>query len=118
MGGQTTHLAGVPPWRGYLRTLAQPKLSTSAQAPHLVCNLKPEKPPYGVVVPIDLTTLTTQPPIRVLSYPFSITAILITADGRTAAAAANTAVIPIDLQTRKASKPIRVPAGSAIGLLP
>jgi DNA-binding beta-propeller fold protein YncE len=83
-----------------------------------VGNLKPEKPPYGVVVPIDLTTLTTQPPIRVLSYPFSITAILITPDGRTAAAAANTAVIPIDLQTRKASKPIRVPAGSAIGLLP
>jgi DNA-binding beta-propeller fold protein YncE len=84
-----------------------------------VGNLKPENPRAGMVVPIDLTTLSAEPPIRVPSYPYSITDIAIAPDGRTAYVAANSAVIPIDLQTRTAARPIRMPAGTqAITLAP
>ena len=84
-----------------------------------VGNLKPESPRDGIVVPIDLTTLRAQPPIRMPSYPYSITDIVIAPDGRTAYAAANSAVIPIDLQARKAARPIPMPAGiQAIILAP
>jgi DNA-binding beta-propeller fold protein YncE len=84
-----------------------------------VGNVKPENPRDGVVVPIDLTTLTAERPIRVPSYPYSITDIVITPDGRTAYAAANSAVIPIDLEARKAARPIPMPAGiQAIILAP
>src|SRR5215469_8953832 len=84
-----------------------------------VGNLKPEGPPYGIVVPIDLTTLRAEPPIRVPRYPYSITDIVIAPDGRTAYVAANSAVIPIDLQARTAARPISMPAGiQAITLAP
>lgn len=81
-------------------------------------NLKPSQPSSGVVVPIDLATLTAGPPIRVPSYPYSISSIFIAPDGRTAAAGAYNAVIPIDLRASKAGQPIQVPAGSAVVLLP
>jgi hypothetical protein len=80
-------------------------------------NLKPGRPSSGVVVPIDLATLTAGPPIRVPSYPYSISSILITPDGRTAAVGAYSAVIPIDLRASKAGEPIQVPDGSAVVLL-
>jgi hypothetical protein len=84
-----------------------------------VGNLKPENPPDGIVVPIDLTTLKAQPPIRVPSYPYSITDIVIAPGGPTAYVAANSAVIPIDLQARKAARPIPMPAGvQAVTLTP
>jgi DNA-binding beta-propeller fold protein YncE len=84
-----------------------------------VGNLKPENPPGGIVVPIDLATLKAGPPIRVPSYPYSITSIVIAPDGDTAYLAAYSAVIPIDLQTRKAERPIPIPAGiQAITLAP
>jgi DNA-binding beta-propeller fold protein YncE len=76
-----------------------------------VGNLKPESPRDGMIVPIDLTTLRAERPIRVPSYPYSITGIAIAPDGRTAYAAANSAVIRIDLQARKAGRPIPMPAG-------
>jgi len=75
-----------------------------------VGNLKPEGPPYGIVVPIDLTTLRAEPTIRVPSYPYSITDIVIAPDGRTAYVAANSAVIPIDLQARTISMPAGIQA--------
>jgi len=81
--------------------------------------LKPENPPDGIVVPIDLTTLRAKPPIRVPSYPYSITDVVIAPDGCTAYVAAYSAVIPIDLQTRTAARPIPMPAGiEAITLAP
>jgi hypothetical protein len=64
-----------------------------------------------VVVPVDLVTGTARTAIGVPSYPFSITDIVIAGDGRTAYAAANSSVIPIDLTTRTAAKPIALPAG-------
>jgi len=81
-------------------------------------NLKPVQPSSGVIVPIDLATLTYGPPIRVPSYPYSISSILITPDGHTAAVGAYAAVIPIDLRASKAGEPIQVPDGSAVVLLP
>jgi DNA-binding beta-propeller fold protein YncE len=84
-----------------------------------VGNVKPEKPSDGLVVPIDLTTLRAVQPIRVPSYPYSITGIAIAPDGRTAYVAANSAVIPIDLQSTTAARPIPMPAGiQAIVLAP
>jgi DNA-binding beta-propeller fold protein YncE len=84
-----------------------------------VGNLKPQNPPDGLVVPINLTTLRAEPPIRVPSYPYSITDIVIAPDGRNVYVAANSALIPIDLQTRKAARPIPMPAGiQAITLAP
>jgi DNA-binding beta-propeller fold protein YncE len=84
-----------------------------------VGNLKPENPSDGLVVPIDLTTLRAEPPIRVPSYPYSITDIVIAPDQRNVYVAAYSAVVPIDLQTRKASRPIPMPAGiQAITLAP
>jgi len=84
-----------------------------------VGNVKPEKPSDGMVVPIDLTTLRAERPIRVPSYPYSITDIVIAPDGRTAYVAANSAVIPIDLQARTAARPISMPTGiQAITLAP
>lgn len=73
-------------------------------------NLKPVQPHSGVVVPVDLVTGTAQTAISVPSYPFSITDIVLARDGRTAYAAANSSVIPIDLTTRKAARPIPMPA--------
>ncbi len=84
-----------------------------------VGNLKPENPPDAEVVPIDLTTLRAEPPIRVPSYPYSITDIVIAPDGRIAFVAAYSAVISVDLQTRRAARPIPMPAGiQAIVLAP
>jgi DNA-binding beta-propeller fold protein YncE len=82
-----------------------------------VGNVKPEKPSDGMVVPLDLTTLRAEQPIRVPSYPYSITDITIAPDGRTAYVAANSAVIPIDLQTRTAARPIPMPPGIAAIIL-
>ena len=45
------------------------------------------------------------------SYPFSITDIALARDGRTAYAAADSSVIPIDLTTGKAAKAIPIPDG-------
>ncbi len=84
-----------------------------------VGNLKPENPHDGIIVPIDLTTLRAEQPIRVPSYPYSITGIVIAPDGRTAYVAAYSGVIPIDLQARKAGRPIPMPAGvQAITMAP
>jgi len=84
-----------------------------------VGNLKPEDPRHGIVVPIELATLRAEPPIRVRSYPYSITDIVIAPDGRTAYVAANSAVIPIDLRTKSTARPIPMPAGiQAITLAP
>ena len=84
-----------------------------------VGDLKPENPRDGIVVPINLATLRAGQPIRVPSYPYSITDIVIAPDGRTAYVAAYSAVIPIDLQARKAERPIPMPAGvQAVTLMP
>jgi hypothetical protein len=76
-----------------------------------VGNVKPVQPHSGVVVPVDLVTGAAQTAISVPSYPFSITDIVLARDGRTAYAAANSSVIPIDLSTRTAAKPIPMPDG-------
>lgn len=84
-----------------------------------VGNLKPENPHDGAVVPIDLTTLRAEQPIRVPSYPYSITGIVIAPDGRTAYVATYSAVIPIDLKAGRAGRPIPMPAGvQAVTLAP
>lgn len=82
-------------------------------------SVKPESPRDGIVVPIDLPSLKAERPIRVPSYPYSITDIVITPDARTAYVAANSAVIPIDLRTRTVARPIAMPAGiQAVTLAP
>lgn len=61
-----------------------------------VGNAKPENPLHGIVVPIDLTTRRAEPPIRVPSYPYSITDIVVAPDGRT----------PMSLPIRRSSRSI------------
>jgi hypothetical protein len=82
-------------------------------------SLKPENRAAGVVVPIDLVTFTAERPIRVPSYPYSITDIVMAQNGRAAYVAAYSAVIPIDLPSRRVGKPVLMPAGiQAITLAP
>jgi DNA-binding beta-propeller fold protein YncE len=77
-----------------------------------VGNLKPEAPDAGIVVPIDLAAGTAGKPIHVPSYPYSILDIAITANARTAYAVDLASVIPINLTTRKAARPITMTAGA------
>jgi hypothetical protein len=73
-------------------------------------NLKPYQPGDGVIIPIDLAKGSAHAAIPVPSYPYSITDIVISRDGRTAYAAAHSSVIPIDLTTGKPAKPIPMPS--------
>jgi DNA-binding beta-propeller fold protein YncE len=74
--------------------------------------LKPETPDAAMIVPIDLAAGTAGTPIHVPSYPFSVTGITITADGRTAYAANSAWVMPVHLATGKAGKRITMPDGA------
>jgi hypothetical protein len=76
-----------------------------------VGNVKPEQPGDGVIIPIDLAKGSAQAAIPVPSYPYSITDVVVSRDGRTAYVAAHTAVIPVDLTTGKPAKPIPMPPG-------
>jgi DNA-binding beta-propeller fold protein YncE len=75
-----------------------------------VGNLKPYHPDDGVIIPIDLARGTAHAAIPVPSYPYSITDIVISRDGRTAYAAAYSSVIPINIATGKPAKPIPMPS--------
>jgi hyaluronoglucosaminidase len=77
-----------------------------------VGNLKPLAPDAGIVIPIDLAAGTAGKPIHVPSYPYSILDIAITANARTAYAVSLASVIPINLTTRKAARPITMPDGA------
>jgi hypothetical protein len=77
-----------------------------------VGNLKPLAPDAGIVIPIDLAAGTAGKPIHVPSYPNSILDIAITANARTAYAVSLASVIPINLTTRKAARPITMPDGA------
>jgi len=84
-----------------------------------VGNLKPQGPHSGLIVPVDLAAGKALAAIHVPSYPYSITDIVIAQDQRTAFAAAYSAVIPINLSTRKVEPPIHMPDGAhAIILAP
>lgn len=82
-----------------------------------VGNLKPYHPGDGVIIPIDLAKGTAHAAISVPSYPYSITDIVISRDGRTAYAAAYSSVIPIDIATGKPAKPIPMPSGVSAVIL-
>lgn len=73
-------------------------------------NLKPDQPGDGAIIPIDLAKGTAHAAIPVPSYPYSITDIVISRDGRTAYAAAYSSVIPINIATGKPDKPIPMPS--------
>lgn len=77
-----------------------------------VGNVKPEAPDAGIVVPVDLAAGTAEKPIHVPNYPYSLTEIAITANGRTAYAVSQGKVTPINLTTRKAARPITMTAGA------
>jgi DNA-binding beta-propeller fold protein YncE len=80
--------------------------------------LKPQTPSAGTVVPVDLAADTAGTPIHVPTYPYSIFAIAITADGRTAYATNLVSVMPIQLATRKAGRPITMPGAASIAITP
>lgn len=77
-----------------------------------VGNLKPLAPDAGIVTPIDLAAGTAGKPIHVPSYPYSILDIALTANARTAYAVSLASVIPVNLTTRKAARPITMPDGA------
>jgi DNA-binding beta-propeller fold protein YncE len=77
-----------------------------------VGSVKPETPRDGLVTPVNLIADTAGKPIHVPSYPFSVFAIAIAADGRTVYATNTTSVIPVRLATGKAGKPITLPDGA------
>jgi hypothetical protein len=76
-----------------------------------VGGLKPLTPGGGEVIPVNLTTGTAEAPIHVPSYPFSIEDIVISANGRAAYATDLTSLVPVQLASRTAGKPITLPDG-------
>lgn len=77
-----------------------------------VGNVKPETPSSGIVIPVNLAAGTAGRPIHVPSYPFSVSGIAISGDGRTAYVANSASVIPVHLAARKAGKPISMADGA------
>jgi DNA-binding beta-propeller fold protein YncE len=74
--------------------------------------LKPAAPDAGIVIPINLAAGTAGKPIHVPSYPYSILDIAITANACTAYVVNLASVIPVNLTTRKAARPIAMTAGA------